>query len=87
MMRTPEAVIAAELDPEWLPESDGPPESAATCARDTDRAAPRSSAVLTRRSGFDSAWIDAWAQPDRKCAKLQCEGRELNPYRSYPTGT
>ena len=29
----------------------------------------------------------ALGQAARKCSILQCEGRELNPYRSYPTGT
>ena len=85
-------------------------------------------ATLCARSGFDSAWIDAWLghapkttsakhyvkgtgalaagifpalPPDlsfgrvsafrsnavNDSASLQCEGRDLNPYRSYPAGT
>lgn len=83
-------------------------------------------AMWCARSGFDSAWIDAWlghapkttaakhytkdtgalaigvfpVVPPALCAPdvlgtfrvndfndLECEGRDLNPYRSYPTGT
>jgi integrase len=86
-------------------------------------------ATWCARSGFDSAWIDAWlghvpkttaakhyvkatgelgagvfprlpadllgssavlqrsAAGPRKNRAERCEGRDLNPYRSYPTGT